>query len=86
MSVVERLIQEAQALPVEEQQQLVAALSRSARSKEQAARDAAVERAMGSMAGRLPSTKQMMAWKREELELEEKRYEGLFGDCSETRQ
>lgn len=86
MRAVERLIQEAQALPVEEQQQLVAALSRSAKSKEQAARDAAVERAMGSMAGRLPSTEQMMAWKREEVELEEQRYERLFGNRSETRQ
>ncbi|MEP7343368.1 MAG: hypothetical protein ABI977_36930, partial [Acidobacteriota bacterium] len=45
----------------------------------QAERSALVEEICGKYAGIAPSTDQFLVWKREEVELEEQRYERLFG-------
>jgi hypothetical protein len=81
MSVVERLFQEARTLPLAEQAHLVTLLAQTVQAAVEAeeARRQTIRRIKGSMAGLLPSTEQLQAEKRAELELEERKYQERFG-------
>ncbi|HZS10564.1 MAG TPA: hypothetical protein VFD58_37390 [Blastocatellia bacterium] len=72
MSTLERLIQEAQALPQLERQKLIEALQAEPLADEREARLAAIHKARGSMKGLLPSTEEFLAEKHAELQREEK--------------
>ncbi len=73
MSTIERLLQEARALPLTDQIKLSELIAQEARAAEIEARRAAVEDALGSMAGLLPSVDEFLAEKHAELERELKR-------------
>lgn len=73
MSTIERLLQEARALPLTDQIKLSELIAQEARAAEIEARRAAVEDALGSMVGLLPSVDEFLAEKHAELERELKR-------------
>lgn len=89
---IEAVLQEAWTWPLQERLQLAtmliqqaqAALPASAaqppKQQTQAERAALIDEICGKYAGSAPSTEQFLAWKREEIELEEQRYERLFGN------
>lgn len=73
MSTVERLLQEARALPLTDQIKLSELIAQEAREAELEARRALIEQTIGSMAGLLPSVDEYLAEKHMELEAEFKR-------------
>lgn len=82
----ERVLAQAQALPPVERMRLASLLMQPEpeRALTQAERKAAFDKICGKYAGVGPSVEQFLAWKQEEVEYEEARYERLFGKQAET--
>ncbi len=85
----EQVLSQALALPASERLQLISALanqlalSETPHPQTQAERTAAVEAICGKYANLAPSTEQFTEWKREEIEIEEQRYNRLFDQRAE---
>jgi hypothetical protein len=86
MSAIERLLQEARALPAVEQMILAALLIQQAQHPVpvDVDRQAAFRRVRGSLKGILPSSEEFMAEKRAELDREEELFVERFGHRTET--
>lgn len=84
---VNEIVEAARALPLVEQAHLVTLLAQAVQAAVEAeeARRQIIRRTKGSMVGLLPSTEQLQAEKRAELELEEQKYQERFGKLAGGR-
>lgn len=81
----ELVLSQARALPRSERLRLASVLmfEEPAHSVSQAERSAVVAEVCGKYAATAPSSEKFMAWKREEVDLEEQRHQRLFGQQTE---